>query len=149
MESVYQSKKPCFQDVTPDQVKTLAAFIESEDRDAIYYTQLAKNAPTVSAQDALTEIAQDEKRHCDNLKACYFLSTGRQYMKDHKTQTPHIPFCHHALRQKFQDEMDGAQNYITAAGCLQDQCLMEQYQRLAEEENEHANIIRVLLAQML
>ena len=85
----------------------------------------------------------------ENLMACYYLICGKHYMTDPHPANFHIPFYPSALRKKFQDEMNGASNYTVAASDLTDACLADQYRRHAEEENEHANILRGLLAQMM
>lgn len=95
----------------------------------------------------LSALADGKTRQVRRLSAAHFLISGREYTF---TPTP-IPADRTlalALRERFQAEQQAAALLLSAAQSTSDPCLTELYRSLAEENQDHASLLRTHLETM-
>lgn len=138
-----QATMPCYGPDAMRYADTLKDFINDEYHDCMYYSALARRAPTACAQRVFRMIANDEKCHARKLAAAYFLITGKQYMPTRCTVDPvNIPCSYaQALRDRYIAEMQGAAEYRQFAAQVTDPCLKQLALDLAQDESQHAQLI--------
>jgi hypothetical protein len=125
----------------------LQEFITHELSDSKLYRMLAKRAGSSASRQVLSGIAADEYRHARRLSTAYFLISGVRFWPD-CLPTVMITSFQGALRRRFADEQQGEAAYLTAAAESTDHCLQELYLELANDESDHARLIRCMLEQM-
>lgn len=85
-------------------------YIQDELSDSLYYTELAKKAPTPRAKTILEEFSKDEKNHAQHFIQAYYLLTGMIYQPT-PVKPPVIPEYEEALKQRIIAETNDYKKY--------------------------------------
>ncbi|MDR3551714.1 MAG: ferritin family protein [Clostridia bacterium] len=122
-------------------------FINDECHDSFYYAMLACRAPTAAAQRLCCYLSREERRHAKKWQAAYFVITGQKYMPNRSALGPICPprSFSEALRERYIAEINGAAEYRGFAEQCTDPCLKKLAEDMAEEEQQHAELILDLL----
>ncbi len=111
-----------------------------------FYRHLARRTRGTPAR-TLTNLAADQHRQARRLSAAYFLLTGLRYWPSEQLSTPVIPSFWGALRQRHQMEQQLELSYRLAAEELDDATLLELYQELSSDCQNHCRQLRTMLEQ--
>lgn len=110
------------------------------------YRHLARRSRSTAAR-TLTTLAADQHQQARKLAAAYFLLTGLRYWPSELLTTPQIPSFWGTLRQRHQAEQQAECSYRMAADETADSTLLELYQQLADNCQDHCRQLRALLEQ--
>lgn len=137
---------PCLGSRGVGSVPLLQAMIAQELRDMGFYQTLSRRIGGSGAR-TFSALAADELRHAKRLSAAHFLISGVRYWPEPRGKVALGSYLS-ALRQRFIAEQNGAAAYQAAAADCPDPCLRELFLEIAQEENNHASLIRSVVEQL-
>lgn len=111
------------------------------------YRHLARRAGNSGAARMLSVLASEKHRAARRLAAAYFLISGIRYWPVDRLSTPHIPSLNGTVRRGFQQEQQREQAYRLAAADTGDEALVELYNELADQSQDHSRTLRTILEQ--
>lgn len=121
----------------------LKEMIADEHADHHIYLALARHAGPHAA--ALRTLAMQEDGHGRTLSALYYLLTGECYTPETAACCPGN-FCR-ALRERFNEELEGAKQYREAAECWPEHRSM--FLKLAQDESRHSRVLHGIACRMM
>jgi rubrerythrin len=127
-----------------DLIGTIRQSIENELHDSQRYRVLACHA----RQDAacgLLRLAGEELRHAGRLSAALFLLTGNRYFPEQRETACSFSSRWEGLRLQYEREEADRQTYRSLAASMSDLVLRETFLELAEEEGDHARLLRAMI----
>lgn len=123
----------------------LKDFIDDECDDACTYAMLAMIAPTRTQSRLCCRFSCDERRHMKRWQAAYLLITGQRYRPRRAASTCRPASFAEALRTRYIEETNGAQAYRNFAANTTDPCLKKTALEIADDEQQHADLILDML----
>lgn len=128
----------------------LMEFINDEYSDSIYYSILARRAPSNRARRLFRDFSADELRHAKRFAAAYFLITGKRYFPSRTSIEPVKvpPVYEQALRQRYLGESRDAVKYQMFARGTGDRCLRRLAVSTSLDEKKHAQAILELIQEL-
>ncbi len=145
-ESLPQPNEPQTQPEPDSRTARLRAQILEALEGWQFYRHLARRAR--AGARVLRDLAADQHRQARRLAAAYFLLTGVRYWPTDTLTTPPRTPLWGALRRRHQAEQGAQQAYLAAAQDAGDPELVELYQQLAQDCEEHCYQLRGLLEQI-
>ena len=131
---------------TPD-AEVLREFIKDELCDAAYYDILACRTSFQKARNIFRCAAADERSHAKKLQAEYFILTCDTCAPPRPALCVPATLC--ALRDRYQSEKKGAQEYMAAAAETSNAALADLYACFAQDEARHSEEMKALILCML
>jgi rubrerythrin len=143
MDAADMDPKLCYQNPTPEVLKTLQTLITDELRDSRYYEALSKRVRDPKTSRMFMQFSRDELRHARRFSAAYYIMTKTPYFP--QMETPIIPPYREALRERYLAESRDVIKYGRLAAETDDPCLKQLYMQARDDEAMHAREIFELL----
>ena len=127
-------------------INTLQTYINAENEDYIFYSELAKHAPEEEYRNLLTEIAEEEKGHADSFTNIFRMLAGRDPVLSVSPVAVNGDF-YEILRDRLMDETRDYKKYSEHYAVMpQNNTIRNAFFRAMTDENSHALKLLYMLA---
>lgn len=131
-----------------DDAEKLQGFIRDELRDAADYIWLARKTGALPLRRVFMSLAEEERKHAKKLQAAAFMNFGLTAIPSDQKKKDEERMLG-ALRRRYTMEQSSAEAYLTGAEKTSKETLKKLYLELSEEEHKHAEMLCLLLENMM